>query len=107
MKPGRFSIRGLMVALAIIGFDLAAMARAIVLGRKVHDVQSYALGFGLVVLVLNLLVFGLYVYFARRADLPRATRLTSTPPPLVMFSLYVVVLAVAILSVLFLTSGRF
>jgi hypothetical protein len=107
MNRFRLSIRGLIVAIAILGFDAASMARAYRLGQAAHATKDYLTGFGLVLLVLNLLVFALYTYFARRADQPKASRLNSTPPPWVMFGLYTTVLAIAILSVLFFTSGRF
>ena len=107
MTPSRFSIRALIIAVAIIGFDVAVMTQAVRQGRHAHAVSEYATGFGLVLLILNLLVLGLVFYCARRANLPVATRLNSTPSPLVIFGLYAAVLSIAILSVLFFTSGRF
>jgi cytochrome b561 len=106
---GRLTIstRGMIVAVAVVGFDAAAMTRAVQQGRAAQSVNEYAIGFGLVLLILNLIVLGLYLYYAKRADSSRGSRLNSTPPPLVIFGLYVAVLAIAILSVLFLTSGRF
>jgi hypothetical protein len=46
MTPGGFSIRGLMLAVGVVGFDAAVMARAFRLGRMVHDVATYTIGFG-------------------------------------------------------------
>jgi cytochrome b561 len=102
-----FSTRGMIVAVAVVGFDAAAMIRAVQQGRLVHSLKEYAIGFGSVLLVLNLIVLGLFLYYAKRADLPKGSRLNSTPPPLVVLAFYVAVLGFAILSVLFLTSGRF
>ncbi len=107
MRRFSLSIRGLIVAVAVVGFDAAAMTRAVQQGRAAHAVKEYALGFGLVLLILNLIVLGLFLYYANRTDLPRGSRLTSTPPPLVILGFYVALLGFAILSVLFLTSGRF
>ena len=99
-----FSTRGLIVAVAVVGYDFAAMARAIHQGRLAHSVREYAIGFGSILLALNLIVAGLFLYYARR---PRGGRLNSTPPPLVIFGMYLAVLGFGVLSVLFLTSGRF
>jgi hypothetical protein len=107
MARPRFSVRGLLIAVAVVGFDAAAMSRAVHQGRLVHAVADYATGFGLVLLVLNLVIIALAVYFTRQSRLPATARLNATPPPLVIFGLYAVVVSVAILSVLFLTSGRF
>jgi hypothetical protein len=107
MKPFRFSIRGLILAVAVVGFDAAAMIRAFRMSRTPREVSDYVTGFGLVLLLLNLLIFGLHRYFAGRADLPASARLNSRPPVMVMFGLYAAVLSVAILSVLFLSSGKF
>ena len=103
----RISARGMIVAVAVVGFDLAAMTRAVQQGRAAHAVAEYAMGFGLVLLVLNLIILGLGFYFAKRADGPPGSRLLATPSPMVIAGLYLAVLALAILSVLFLTSGRF
>ncbi len=104
MGRSRFSMRALMVAVAVVGFDAAAMARAVHQGRLAHAVREYAIGFGLVLLVVNLDVFALSIYYARAA---RDRRLNSTPPPMVIAGIYLAVLAVAILSVLFLSSRPF
>jgi hypothetical protein len=106
MGPFRFSIRGLIVAVAVLGFDAAAMTRAVQMGRKVHSLTEYALGFGLVLLLLNAVAFGLYRFFARAARGPRG-RLRETPSPVLMAGVYLAVLSLAILSVLFFSSGRF
>ena len=103
----RISTRGMIVAVAVVGFDIAAMTRAVQQGRLAHSVKEYAVGFGLVLLLLNLIVLGLFLYYAKRTDLPKGSRLNSTPPPLVILGVYVALLGFAILSVLFLTSGRF
>ena len=103
----RFSIRGLIVAVAVIGFDAAAMTRAVQLGRAVHSVKEYTVGFGVVLLILNLVVLGLFAFFSKQVDGPKGSRLNSTPSPLVIMALYMAVLAIAILSVLFFTSGQF
>jgi cytochrome b561 len=103
----RISTRGLIVAVAVVGFDVAAMTRAVKLGRAAHSVREYAIGFGLVLLVLNLVVLGLLAALSKKAGVPKGGRLNMTPSPLVILGFYVAVLAVAILSVLFLTSGRF
>ena len=102
----RISTRGLIVAVAVIGFDAAAMTRAVQQGRAVHSVAGYVTFFGLILLVLNLVVAGLLVYFATKAAGPPGSRLSSTPSPMVIVALYVAVLAFAILSVLFFTSGQ-
>jgi hypothetical protein len=104
MGWARFSIRALIVVVAVAGFDAAAMARALQQGRLVHSVREYAIGFGAVLLVLNLDVFAILLYYSTR---PKGSRLNSTPPPLVIAGTYLAVLAVAILSVLFLTKGMF
>jgi uncharacterized membrane protein len=96
-----------MLAVGVVGFDAAVMARAFRLGRMVHDVATYTIGFGSVLVVWNLLLFGLFRYYAKRVDRPVESRLKSTPPPLVIFGLYAAVVGLAILSVLFFTSGRF
>lgn len=106
MARSRFSIRGLIVVVAVAGFDLAAIARAVRLGRAAHDVAGYVVGFGLVLLILNGVILGLLRFFAKRGDLSRAERLSAPPPPLVILGLYAAVLSLAILSVLFFTSGR-
>jgi hypothetical protein len=103
----RISLRTLIFIVAIVGFDAAAMARALHQGRLAHSVREYAIGFGLVLLVLNLDIFAILLYYAKRADAASGSRLSSTPPPLVIAGTYLAVLAVAILSVLFLSSGLF
>jgi hypothetical protein len=110
MKPIRFSIRGLMVAVVIVGFDIAAMTQANRQVRAGHAGIEVVYGFGLVLLFLHFVGFGLYRYFAsfaRAWGSPASSRLTATPHPLVIFGLYGAVLAIAILSALFFTSGRF
>ena len=107
MERSRFSIRSLIVGVAIIGFDAAAMTRAVQQGRLAHAVREYAIGFGLVLLALNVVVFALLAYYSRAARSSSGGRLNSTPPPLVMVGTYLAVLAVAILSVLFLSSRPF
>jgi hypothetical protein len=97
----RGSTRGLILAVALLGFDLAAMTRAIQQGRAAHSLFEYAVGFGLVLLLLNLLLIGLGWSFARSGG-----RWMSTPSPALIAGLYLAVMSVAILSVLFL-SGRF
>ena len=104
MGRSRFSVRTLMIAVAVVGIDAAAMARALQQGRAAHAVREYAIGFGLVLLVLNLDVFALMIYYARAA---KDHRLKSTPPPPVIAGAYLAVLAVAVLSVLFLSSRPF
>ena len=97
-----------MVVVAVVGFDAATMARALHQGRLAHSVREYVIGFGLVLLLLNLDVFALLAYDRGKArGTSSGSRLTSSPPPLVMAGTYLAVLAVAILSVLFLTSGLF
>jgi hypothetical protein len=103
----RISTRALIVAVAVIGFDAAAMTRAVQQGRAAHSVVGYATFFGLVLLVLNLVVAGLFAYYATKDPGLPGSRLRSTPPPLVILGFYVAVLAFAILSILFLTSGLF
>jgi cytochrome b561 len=107
MRRLQISTRGLIIVVAVVGFDVAAMTRAVHQGRLAHSVVQYAVGFGLVLLLLNLDVLGLSLYYAKRADSPKGGRLNSTPPPLIMMGFYVAVLTIAILSVLFLTSGLF
>ena len=103
----RISIRAMIAAVAVVGFDAAAMARAVQQGRLAHSVREYVLGFGLVLLVLNLVVAALLAYYARASGPPVGGRLRSTPPPLVIAGTYLAVLAFAVLSVLFFTAGRF
>ncbi len=103
----RFSTRGLILGVAILGFDAAAMTRAIRQGHAAGSVGAYAAGFGLFLLVLNLLLLGLGAYFARTAGGRSGRRWTATPSPVVIVGLYLAVLALAILSVLFLSSGLF
>jgi hypothetical protein len=103
----KISLRTLIVAIAVVGFDAAAMTRALQQGRAAHSVREYAIGFGLVLLVLNLDVFALLLYYAKRPSPASGSRLRSTPPPLVIAGTYLAVLAIAILSVLFLSSGLF
>jgi uncharacterized membrane protein YidH (DUF202 family) len=105
MGWSRISLRAMIIAVAIIGFDSAVMIRAIQRGRAVHSLRDYAIGFGVILLVLNLDVLALLLYYARRADTTKSSRLRSTPPPLVIMGTYLAVLAIAILSVLFLSSG--
>ena len=107
MGRPRISTRALIVAVAVIGYDAAAMTRAVQQGRAAHAVAGYATFFGLILLVLNLVALGLFVYFAGKSGGPPGSRLRSTPSPVVIVALYVTVLAFAILSVLFFTSGRF
>jgi uncharacterized iron-regulated membrane protein len=107
MGRPRFSIRALIVVVAVAGFDAATMARALHQGRLAHLVREYAMGFGLVLLVLNLDILALLAYYARAPRSASGSRLNSTPPPLVIAGTYLAVLAIAILSVLFLTSGLF
>jgi len=103
----RFSTRGLIVAVAIIGYDAAAMIRVVQQGRAVHSLREYVIGFGAILLILNLVVLGLYIYFSKRADASTGSRLLATPSPVIIAGLYMAVLAFAILSILFFTSGRF
>jgi hypothetical protein len=107
MGRATFSIRALIVVVAVAALDAASMARALHQGRLAHSVREYAIGFGLVLLVLNLDVLALLLYYSKRAWATTGGRLNSTPPPLVIAGFYVAVLSVAILSVLFLTKGRF
>ncbi len=101
------SVRWLILATLVAGFDLAAMIRAVRQGRASHAVAEYAVGFGLVLLVANALVIWLAAYFAGVARRPEGQRLTSAPPPSVMAGLYALMVAGAVLSALFLTLGRF
>jgi cytochrome b561 len=103
----RISTRGLIIAVAVVGFDLATMTQAFKRGQLAHSVVEYAIGFGLVLLLLNLDVLGLYLYYAKKTDSPKGSRLSSTPSPLVILGFYVAVLTIAILSILFFTSGLF
>ncbi len=107
MGRPRFSIRTLIVVVAIVGLDAAAMARALYQGRLAGSVREYAIGFGTVLLVLNLDVLAILTYYARAPRSASGSLLNSTPPPLVIAGTYLAVLAVAILSVLFLSSGLF
>ena len=107
MAGSRFSIRSMIVAVAVVSFDVAAMARALQQGRAAHAVRDYAIGFGLVLLLLNLDIAGLVTYYARVPRSANGRRLNSTPPPMVIAGTYLAVLAVAILSVLFLSSRPF
>lgn len=107
MTRPRFTIRALIVAVAVVGFDVAAMSRAVRQGRLAHDVTHYAVGFGLVLLLLHAVVFILYRQFANRPKGSMAKSLRGTPSPLILVFSYLTVVALAILSVLFLTSGRF
>jgi hypothetical protein len=108
MGRPRVSVGSLMAVVAVVGFDAACMARAIHQGRLAHSVREYAVGFGLVLLVLNLDVAALLAWYARAPRAPgRRGRLASTPPPLVIAGAYLATLATAILSVLFLGSGLF
>ncbi len=102
----RLSIRGMLLAVAILGFDAAAMTRAVQMGRKVHSLTEYAAGFGLVLLLLNAVAFGLYRYFTTTPRGPKG-RLNERPSPILMVGVYLAVLSLAILSVLFFSSGRF
>jgi hypothetical protein len=104
MTPIRFSIRGLMVTVAVIGFDTASLIQVGRFARSVHSGVEVVFGFGVILLFLNFVGFTLYRSFARSADLSTSSRLNLTPSPFVIFGLYAVVLAIAIL---FLTSGRF
>jgi hypothetical protein len=107
MASFRISTRGLILAVAVIGFDAATMTRAIQQGRAVGSVREYVLGFGLVLLVLNLVLLAIGASFIRAAGGPIGQRwLAATPSPALIAGLYLAVLAFAILSVLFL-SGRF
>ena len=103
----RISIRGLIVAVAVAGFDAAAMIRAVQQGRASHATFEYAVGFGLVLLVLNVVVLGLSIALSRPVEGATGSRLRATPSPMVILGCYVAVLAMAILSVLFFLSGRF
>jgi len=107
MAWSRFSIRTLIVAVAVVSFDVAAMARALQQGRAAHAVRDYAIGFGLVLLLLNLDLFALGMYYTRAPRASSGSRLRSTPSPLVIAGTYLAVLAVAVLSVLFLSSRPF
>lgn len=107
MVGSRLSVRWLLAITLLIGFDCAAMIRAIQQGHAARSVTEYAVGFGLVLLVLNVLIVGLGRYFARMGRGPGGQRLLVTPSPVVIAGLYLAMIAVAILSVLFLSSGRF
>jgi hypothetical protein len=107
MGRPRFSIRALIVVVAVAGFDAASMARALHQGRLAHSVRDYVLGFGLILLVLNLDVLALLIYYARAPRSAGGPRLRSTPPPLVVGGFYLAVVGVAILSVLFLSARPF
>ncbi|WP_435008495.1 hypothetical protein P12x_005703 [Tundrisphaera lichenicola] len=98
----QFSTRGMMLLVGLLGFDAAVLARAYQQGRVVHSAPEYTFGFGLVLLVLNLVLFGLWRHFARA----RAGGWRATPSPMLIAGLYLAVMAFGILSVLFL-SGRF
>lgn len=103
----QFSTRALIAIVAVVGFDAAAMSRALHQGRAAHAVPAYLIGFGLVLLILNLVGLGLMGYLARSRESVPGGRLNATPPPLVILALYVGVVALAILSVLFFSSGLF
>ena len=107
MSWPRVSIRGLMLALLVLGYDMAALGRAWRMGQLEGDAAGYLRNFGLVLLALNLMVFALAGYFVRRARLSRDQRRFSAVNPLVMLGLYLTLLSFAVLSVLFVTSGRF
>lgn len=104
MGRPRLSIAGLVVAVAVAGFDLAAMANAVRLGRLAHSVREYVVGFGLALLVFNAVVVALAFALARQR---RGGRLSMTPSPPMILGFYLAVMMLAILSVLFFTKGRF
>ncbi len=106
----RWSIRSSLLALPLVGLDGAAMVRAVQQGRAAHAVVEYAAGFGAVLLGFNALVIALAGYFARIARIarrPAEGRWVVSPSPVVSFGLYLAMVAAAVLSVLFLSSGRF
>lgn len=101
--------RALMVAVAVVGFDAAVMARAYHHGRLVRAVPDYLIGAGVALLILNGAAFAVVAALARRRAGDRSTGglLSMTPSPLMIVGLYVVMMMVAIVSVLFLSSGLF
>jgi uncharacterized membrane protein YidH (DUF202 family) len=103
------SIRSLMVAVAVVGFDAAVLARAYNQGRLARAVPDYLLGAGVALLILNGVALGVFATLARRRARGGSTAglLAMTPSPLMIVGLYVVVMMVAIVSVLFLSSGLF
>ncbi len=103
----RWSIRSLLLAMVLVGFDCAAMIRAVQQGRLAHSVVEYAAGFGAILLVFNVLVGAFAAYFGRIARRPAGQRWVVSPSPTVIAGLYLAMVAAAVLSVLFLSSGLF
>ena len=96
--------RSLMVAVAVVGFDAAVMARAYHQGRLVRAVADYLLGAGVALLILNGAVFAVVAALARRRARGGSAGglLATNPSPLMIVGLYVAVMMVAIVSVVYL-----
>ncbi len=109
MARFRFSIRGLMIALVIVGFDSATLTRAVRAAGVGHSGFEIVYIAAMILAFLNIMVIAIYREFARKANSPQSAQriLKSPPSPPVIFGLYTTMLAVVILSVLFFSSGKF
>ena len=107
MEPFRLSIRGMVGLIAVVGFDLAVLVRAYQHGRWAGSVSGYLVGFGLVLLLFNVILIRLALSFARVKALPTARLLATRVSPSVMLAIYLAVLAIPILAILFYRPGTF
>ena len=107
MEPFRLSIRGLVVLMAVVGFNLAVMIRAYQHGRWAGSLTGYLVGFGLVLLLFNLGLIQLGLTISRAKGRSTVALLSSRVSPMVMLSVYLAVLAIPILAILFLRPGTF
>ena len=107
MTSFRLSIRGLMVAVVVVGFDIAAWTRAVRFARAGHAGIESALGVMLIFLGLQGVLFLLYRNFTKRFDGSLTKSLRSTSSPLVTFGVYAAMISLAALLILFFTSGLF
>ena len=102
MKPFRLTLGAMAGWIAIIGFDLAVLTRAYQLGRASGSAEPYLIGFGVVLLLTNLLGLQLGRAVVRLRRVSPAEWLSEQVTPAVMLALYLLAMAVPILAILFL-----
>jgi len=107
MDPFRLSLRGFLVWLAVVGFDLAVLIRAYQHGRWAGSLTGYLVGFGLVSLLFTLGLIQLGLTISRAKGRSTVALLSSRVSPMVMLSVYLAVLSIPILAILFLRPGTF
>jgi hypothetical protein len=98
----RVSIRTLMFLVAFVGLDTVAIRRFARRAFAGHAGIEVVIGFGLVLLVLNFVILGLVTALSKKVRVADGGVANIPPTSLMIVGFYATLLAVAILSFLFL-----